>query len=243
MALVEVKVPDIGDFKDVEIIELLVKPGDRVKAEQSLVTVESDKASMEIPSSHGRRRQGDEGQARRQGQRRDAAAGARRRGRAACAGARHRSPRSAAPAAAASGSQASLAPACASGRAAGVSGGVVEVNVPDIGDFAEVVGHRGFRQAGRHGQGRAEPDHRRERQGVDGDSVLACRRRQGREGQGRRQGSRRASLVRAGARRAGGAAPAPAQRRLHPGPRPLRRGRRAAPAAERAGADRGAAGA
>ena len=53
MALVEVKVPDIGDFKDVEIIELLVKPGDTVKAEQSLITVESDKASMEIPSSHG----------------------------------------------------------------------------------------------------------------------------------------------------------------------------------------------
>ncbi|MEO8156109.1 MAG: dihydrolipoyllysine-residue acetyltransferase [Rhizobacter sp.] len=50
MALVEVKVPDIGDFKDVEIIELLVKPGDTVKLEQSLVTVESDKASMEIPS-------------------------------------------------------------------------------------------------------------------------------------------------------------------------------------------------
>jgi dihydrolipoamide dehydrogenase len=52
MALIEVKVPDIGDFKDVAVIELLVKPGDTVKAEQSLVTVESDKASMEIPSSH-----------------------------------------------------------------------------------------------------------------------------------------------------------------------------------------------
>ena len=52
MALVEVKVPDIGDFKDVEIIELLVKAGDTVKVEQSLITVESDKASMEIPSSH-----------------------------------------------------------------------------------------------------------------------------------------------------------------------------------------------
>ena len=52
MALVEVKVPDIGDFKDVEIIEVLVKAGDAVKAEQSLLTVESDKASMEIPSSH-----------------------------------------------------------------------------------------------------------------------------------------------------------------------------------------------
>ncbi len=52
MALVEVKVPDIGDFKEVEVIELMVKPGDRVAADQSLLTVESDKASMEIPSSH-----------------------------------------------------------------------------------------------------------------------------------------------------------------------------------------------
>ena len=52
MALVEIKVPDIGDFKEVEIIELMVKAGDTVKAEQSLITVESDKASMEIPSSH-----------------------------------------------------------------------------------------------------------------------------------------------------------------------------------------------
>jgi pyruvate dehydrogenase E2 component (dihydrolipoamide acetyltransferase) len=52
MALVEVKVPDIGDFKDVAVIEVLVKPGDTVSAEQSLLTVESDKASMEIPSSH-----------------------------------------------------------------------------------------------------------------------------------------------------------------------------------------------
>ncbi len=50
MAVMEVKVPDIGDFKDVEIIEVLVKPGDRIALEQSLITVESDKASMEIPS-------------------------------------------------------------------------------------------------------------------------------------------------------------------------------------------------
>jgi pyruvate dehydrogenase E2 component (dihydrolipoamide acetyltransferase) len=49
---VEVTVPDIGDFKDVEVIELLVKPGDAVAKDQSLITVESDKASMEIPSSH-----------------------------------------------------------------------------------------------------------------------------------------------------------------------------------------------
>ena len=51
MSQIEVKVPDIGDFKEVEVIELLVKPGDTIQAEQSLITVESDKASMEIPSS------------------------------------------------------------------------------------------------------------------------------------------------------------------------------------------------
>lgn len=48
---IEVHVPDIGDFAEVEVIEILVKPGDTIAAEQSLVTVESDKASMEIPSS------------------------------------------------------------------------------------------------------------------------------------------------------------------------------------------------
>ena len=52
MSMIEVKVPDIGDFKEVEVIELLVKPGDTIKVDQSLVTVESDKASMEIPASH-----------------------------------------------------------------------------------------------------------------------------------------------------------------------------------------------
>ena len=48
-----ITVPDIGDFDAVEVIELLVKVGDTIKAEQSLITVESDKASMEIPASHG----------------------------------------------------------------------------------------------------------------------------------------------------------------------------------------------
>ena len=52
MANLDIKVPDIGDFDEVTVIELLVKVGDTVKAEQSLITVESDKASMEIPSSH-----------------------------------------------------------------------------------------------------------------------------------------------------------------------------------------------
>src|SRR3954471_15552357 len=49
-AIKEVLVPDIGDFKDVDVIEVLVKPGDSVQPEQSLITVESDKATMEIPS-------------------------------------------------------------------------------------------------------------------------------------------------------------------------------------------------
>ena len=51
MSAIEVKVPDIGDFKEVEVIEVLVKAGDTIKVDQSLITVESDKASMEIPSS------------------------------------------------------------------------------------------------------------------------------------------------------------------------------------------------
>src|SRR5919206_5027358 len=50
MASEEVKIPDIGDFKEVEVIEVLVKPGDAVTKEQSLITLESDKATMEIPS-------------------------------------------------------------------------------------------------------------------------------------------------------------------------------------------------
>ncbi len=50
MAKVDVKVPDIGDFKDVPVIEVLVKPGDVVKAEQSLISLESDKATMDVPS-------------------------------------------------------------------------------------------------------------------------------------------------------------------------------------------------
>ena len=52
MAVIDIKVPDIGDFDEVGVIEVLVQPGDTIRAEQSLITVESDKASMEIPSSH-----------------------------------------------------------------------------------------------------------------------------------------------------------------------------------------------
>ena len=51
--IVEVKVPDIGDFSDVEIIEILVNVGDTINAEDSLISVESDKAAMEIPAPQG----------------------------------------------------------------------------------------------------------------------------------------------------------------------------------------------
>ena len=50
--LVEVKVPDIGDFADIPVIEILVKPGDTIKKEDSLISLESDKATMEVPSTH-----------------------------------------------------------------------------------------------------------------------------------------------------------------------------------------------
>ena len=52
MSLIEVKIPDIGDFKDVDVVEVLVKAGDRVEKEQSLLSLESDKATIEIPSPH-----------------------------------------------------------------------------------------------------------------------------------------------------------------------------------------------
>ena len=50
--IIEIKVPDIGDYKDVPVIEVLVKAGDTVEKEQSIVVLESDKATMDVPSSH-----------------------------------------------------------------------------------------------------------------------------------------------------------------------------------------------
>ena len=50
-AVTEVKVPDIGDFKDIPVIEIHVKPGDKVKAEDSLITLESEKAALDVPST------------------------------------------------------------------------------------------------------------------------------------------------------------------------------------------------
>ena len=50
--IIEIKVPDIGDYKDVPVIEVLVKAGDKIEKEQSIVVLESDKATMDVPSSH-----------------------------------------------------------------------------------------------------------------------------------------------------------------------------------------------
>ncbi len=140
MALVDIQVPDIGDFDEVGVIELLVKVGDTVKAEQSLITVESDKASMEIPSSHAgvvkelRIALGDkvkQGSVIAVVESADAAAAAVPANAPAPAPA---APPSAAPAAA---PVAAAAPAPAAAPAA--SAGPVEVRVPDIGDFKDVA--------------------------------------------------------------------------------------------------------
>ncbi len=133
MALVEVKVPDIGDFDEVAVIELLVKEGDTVKAEQSLITVESDKASMEIPSSTAgvvkalKVKLGDkvsEGSVVLLLEAEGAAAAA---------------PASPAAPAAPAAPVIAAAPAPASVAAASSATGPVEVRVPDIGDFKDVA--------------------------------------------------------------------------------------------------------
>ena len=135
MALVNIQVPDIGDFDEVGVIELLVKVGDTVKAEQSLITVESDKASMEIPSSHAgvvKELKIALGDKVKQGsviavvESADAGAAA--------------APAAApAPAAAAPAPAPVAAPAPAPAAAAPAAAGPVEVRVPDIGDFKDVA--------------------------------------------------------------------------------------------------------
>ena len=130
MALVEIKVPDIGDFSEVAVIELLVKPGDTIATEQSLITVESDKASMEIPSSHAgvvkelKVALGDK-----------VAEGSvvlvlETTGEAAVPAAAAPAPAAAAPVA---------TPVAVAAPAVAVAAGPVEVRVPDIGDFKDVA--------------------------------------------------------------------------------------------------------
>ncbi|ROZ72347.1 dihydrolipoyllysine-residue acetyltransferase [Ramlibacter sp. WS9] len=132
MASIEVKVPDIGDFDEVSVIELLVKPGDTVKAEQSLITVESDKASMEIPSSSAgvvkelKVKLGDKVKEGSVLLVLESAGGAESK------------PAAAAPAPAAQ-AAASPPPAAPAPAAAAAKTGPVEIRVPDIGDFKDVA--------------------------------------------------------------------------------------------------------
>ncbi|OWT79907.1 MULTISPECIES: dihydrolipoyllysine-residue acetyltransferase [unclassified Achromobacter] len=138
---VEIKVPDIGDFKEVEVIEVLVAAGDAIKAEQSLITVESDKASMEIPSSQAgvvksvKVKVGDKvamGSVVLELEAGDAAP-------AKAEAPKAEAPKAEAPkaqAAAASAPAKADAPAPAAAPAQG--GGEADITVPDIGDFKEV---------------------------------------------------------------------------------------------------------
>jgi pyruvate dehydrogenase E2 component (dihydrolipoamide acetyltransferase) len=148
MATIELKVPDIGDFADVEVIELLVTGGDEVKAEQSLLTVESDKASMEIPSSAAGRivemkvKIGDKVK--------EGSVIALLEEAAASAGAAAPAPAPAAAPAGAPAAAAAVAPPAAAARAPAPAAsrapaparaaatGTVVVAVPDIGDFKDV---------------------------------------------------------------------------------------------------------
>ncbi len=135
MANVEIQVPDIGDFDEVTVIELMVKPGDTVKADQSLITVESDKASMEIPSSHAgvvkelRIKLGDKVK---QG---SIVLVLETEGAAAAAPAPVSAP-APAPAQAAS---VPVAPVVVAPVAVAASVGLIEVRIPDIGDFKDVA--------------------------------------------------------------------------------------------------------
>ncbi|CAB3839293.1 Dihydrolipoyllysine-residue acetyltransferase component of pyruvate dehydrogenase complex [Achromobacter aegrifaciens] len=133
--IVQIKVPDIGDFKEVEVIEVLVAVGDTIKAEQSLITVESDKASMEIPASQGgvvksiSVKVGDkvaEGTVVLEVE----ASGAGEAAAPAAAPAKEEAPKAEAKAAA--------QPAAAAAAAPAASSGPVNIEVPDIGDFKEV---------------------------------------------------------------------------------------------------------
>jgi len=136
--IVQIKVPDIGDFKEVEVIEVLVAVGDTIKAEQSLITVESDKASMEIPASQGgvvksiAVKVGDkvaEGAVVLEVEAADAGAAKEEAPKAESKPAAKEEPKQAAAAA---------PKAEASAPAPAASSGPVEIEVPDIGDFKEV---------------------------------------------------------------------------------------------------------
>ena len=195
MATIEVKVPDIGDFKDVPVISVMVKPGDTVAVDDPLVELESDKATMEVPSPAAGKveeikiAEGDK----------------------VSEGVLILLLEAAQAAAAAAASSAPAPAAAAPAPAAG--GGSVEVKVPDIGDFKDVpvISRAG---EGRRHRCQGRPAGRaRVGQGDDGGSVAGRRHGQGDQGQGGRQGLR--GQPDPGARR-----PPPARRPPRPPPPP-----------------------
>jgi pyruvate dehydrogenase E2 component (dihydrolipoamide acetyltransferase) len=139
--MVDIKVPDIGDFKEVEVIEVLVAEGDTIQAEQSLITVESDKASMEIPASQGgvvkslKVKVGDKVSMGMTILQVEAGEGAAAPAAAPAQQAQPAAPAQPAQAAAQPASKAEPQPAQA---AAPQGGGEATIEVPDIGDFKEV---------------------------------------------------------------------------------------------------------
>jgi len=148
--IVEIKVPDIGDAKDVEVIEILVAEGDTIEAEQSLITLESDKSSMEIPASQGgvvksiKVKIGDKVSEGAIVLTLEAGEAAAKGGDAKSAEKPAEAPKADAPKADAPKADAPKAEAAASAKPTasaapkGGSGGPVDVTVPDIGDFSEV---------------------------------------------------------------------------------------------------------
>jgi pyruvate dehydrogenase E2 component (dihydrolipoamide acetyltransferase) len=153
MSVTEIAVPDIGDFSEVEVIEVLVKAGDEIAVEQSLITVESDKASMEIPSPVAGKLQelkvkvGDKiskGSPIGSIASAEAAAPAPEQAKAAAqpptasSAAASADKPAAAPSAQAPAEAAAPSPAAGPSPAPAASGGSIEVQVPDIGDFDQV---------------------------------------------------------------------------------------------------------
>ena len=139
--VVQIKVPDIGDFKEVEVIEVLVAVGDTIKAEQSLITVESDKASMEIPASQGgvvksiNVKVGDKVA---EGTVVLEVEGGAAAGDAAAPAAKEEAPKAEAKEAPKQAAAAATPAARAEAAAPAAASGPVEIEVPDIGDFKEV---------------------------------------------------------------------------------------------------------
>jgi pyruvate dehydrogenase E2 component (dihydrolipoamide acetyltransferase) len=144
VAKVDVKVPDIGDFNDVPVIEVLVKPGDVVEAEQSLITLESDKASMDVPSpvagtvAEVVAKVGDKMSMGALVARIESTEGGTAVAPAKAAAPEKTQAAPAKPATPASSKAAEAAPRAKSGGSAAEKAATIDITIPDIGDFQDV---------------------------------------------------------------------------------------------------------